>query len=178
MTRYALFVRGINVGTKNSLAMADLRDLLNEIGCTDVATYVQSGNAVFATRLAEKRLTRAIEEGLTRLMGREIRVTLRTEAELASVVAANPLDAHAASGAKLCVTFLSDDPSSEALAPLTSRRFEPDVFRVLGREIYSFHPHGQGKSALAAALSKLRLPGAVTTRNWNTVTKVLALLGS
>ena len=51
MTRYALLLRGVNVGTKNSLPMAELRGMLEEIGCTGVRTYVQSGNAVFATRL-------------------------------------------------------------------------------------------------------------------------------
>jgi uncharacterized protein (DUF1697 family) len=57
MTRYALLLRGVNVGTKNSLPMAELRAMLTKVGCTDVQTYVQSGNAGFGTKLAEAALT-------------------------------------------------------------------------------------------------------------------------
>ena len=60
MTHYALFLRGINVGTKNSLPMAELRAMLTKLGCTEVKTYVQSGNAVFATKLAERALTNVL----------------------------------------------------------------------------------------------------------------------
>jgi len=57
MTRYALLLRGVNVGTKNSLPMAELRAMLKNVGCTDVQTYVQSGNAVFGTKLGTAELT-------------------------------------------------------------------------------------------------------------------------
>jgi uncharacterized protein (DUF1697 family) len=66
MTRYALLLRGVNVGAKNSLPMAELRAMLTKIGCTGVQTYVQSGNAVFGTKLAEVALTKEIEHALER----------------------------------------------------------------------------------------------------------------
>ena len=177
MTRYALLLRGVNVGAKNSLPMAELRAMLGEAGCEDVATYVQSGNAVFATRLGAAALTRAIEGALERTMGRPIATTLRTLAELQAIVDGNPVAAIATNPACLCVTFLSHAPTKQEIAPLQEQEWTPERFELAGREIYTWHPNGQGRSPLAAALQKLRLRGAVTTRNWNTVLKLREMLG-
>jgi uncharacterized protein (DUF1697 family) len=177
MTRYALLLRGVNVGTKNSLPMAELRAMLAKLGCTDVETYVQSGNAVFGTKLSPAALTRAIEASLERYMGRPIATTLRTKAQLQAIVDGNPFAKVATNPTYLCVTFLSHAPAKSELAPLHARSFEPELFQLAGKEIYTWHPNGQGRSPLAAALGKLPLRGAVTTRNWNTLLKLLELLG-
>lgn len=176
MTRYALLLRGVNVGTKNSLPMAQLRAMLDQIGCTSVRTYVQSGNAVFGTRLGAAALTKAIEKALERTMGRPIATTLRTRAQMEAIVGANPLAKVATNPARLCVTFLSSAPTRSELAPLHAQDWAPEVFQVAGKEIYTWYPNGQARSPLAAALGKLPLRGTVTTRNWNTVTKLRAML--
>jgi uncharacterized protein (DUF1697 family) len=175
MTRYVLLLRGVNVGASNALPMMELRTLLERIGCTGVRTYVQSGNAVFATALPPARVTKAVEEALEQVMGRPIATMLRTQAQMTAIVAANPLAAVATDPAKLCVTFLSSAPLPAELAPLHARDFSPEQFRVVGREIYTWHPNGQGRSPLAAALGKLPVRGTVTTRNWNTVLKLSEL---
>ncbi len=176
MTRYALLLRGVNVGTKNSLPMAELRAMLTTIGCIGVETYVQSGNAVFGTKVAAARLTKAIEEALERYMGRPISTTLRTHEQMKAIVEANPFAKAATSLAYLCVTFLSKAPTASEVAPLHARSFEPELFQVAGREIYTWHPNGQGRSPLAGAIRELQLRGAVTTRNWNTVLKLMEML--
>jgi uncharacterized protein (DUF1697 family) len=177
MTRYALFLRGVNVGTKNSLPMAELRGMLAELKCTDVQTYVQSGNAVFGTSLSGATVTKGIERALEAYMGRPIDTTLRTLEELQRVVAANPFEGVATDPARLCVVFLSHVPTRAELAPLEAQEWAPERFKANGREIYTWHPNGQGSSPLAAAVGKLRLKGAVTTRNWRTVSKVMQMLG-
>jgi len=176
MTRYALLLRGVNVGTKNSLPMAELRAMLGKIGCSDVETYVQSGNAVFGTKLGAAALTKAVEAALERRMGRPIATTLRTVRQMKAIADGNPFPEHAATPAYLCVTFLSRAPTGAEIAPLLARDFSPERCHVAGKEIYSWHPAGQGKSALSEALGKLELRGTVTTRNWNTVTKLLEML--
>lgn len=176
MTRYALLLRGVNVGTKNSLPMAELRAMLTKIGCGDVKTYVQSGNAVFGTKLGAAALTKAIEGALGKYMGRPIATTLRTEKELAAVIAANPFSAVATDPARLCVTFLSAAPTKGEVAPLHAADFAPELVEVAGKEIYTWHPNGQGQSPLREALGKLRLRGTVTTRNWKTVSALLEML--
>jgi uncharacterized protein (DUF1697 family) len=176
MTRYALLVRGINVGTKNSLPMAELRAMLESLGCVGVQTYVQSGNAVFGTELGAGELSTGIEAALERYMGRPIATTLRTLKQLKATVDGNPFAKVATNPAYLCVTFLSHAPTRGELAPLHAQSWKPELFEVAGKEIYTWHPSGQGRSPLAAALGKLSLRGAVTTRNWNTVLKLTQML--
>jgi uncharacterized protein (DUF1697 family) len=176
-TRYALLLRGVNVGTKNSLPMAELRSMLTKLGCSDVQTYVQSGNAVFGTKLGATALTSAIEHALERYMGRPIATTLRTLPDMKAVIDGNPFAKVATNPAQLCVTFLSHEPTETEVLPLKAKDWKPELFRVAGKEIYTWHPNGQGRSPLAAALGKLPLRGAVTTRNWNTVLKLMEMLG-
>src|SRR5919198_581964 len=176
MTRYALLLRGVNVGTKNSLPMAELRAMLANLGCAGVQTYVQSGNAVFGAKLAEAALTKAIEHALEAYMGRPIATTLRTLDEMKTIVARNPFAKVATKPAYLCVTFLSHAPTKAEVAPLHAQDWKSELFKVVGQEIYTWHPNGQGRSALAAALGKLALRGAVTMRNWNTVMKLVEML--
>jgi uncharacterized protein (DUF1697 family) len=175
-SRHALLLRGVNVGTNNSLPMADLRAMLERIGCTGVRTYVQSGNAVFETKLGTAALTKALEAPLQRAMGRPIATTLRTRAEMEAIADGNPFADVMTNPAFMCVTFLSHPPTKAELAPLHAQDFGLDRFHASGREIYSWHPNGQGRSPLAAALGKLAVRGALTTRNWNTVQKLLEML--
>jgi uncharacterized protein (DUF1697 family) len=176
MTRYALLLRGVNVGTKNSLPMAELRAMLTSLGCTEVQTYVQSGNAVFGTKLSESAITKTVEHALEAYMGRPIATTFRTLSEMKAIVDGNPFAKVATKPAYLCVTFLSHAPTKVEMAPLHARNWTPELFKAVGKEIYTWHPNGQGRSPLAAALGKLPLRGAVTTRNWNTVQKLVEML--
>src|SRR5262245_30182517 len=137
--------------------MTELRAMLEKVGCTDVRTYVQSGNAVFARKLGTAALTNAIEKSLERYMGRPIATTLRTKAELEAVVEGNPFGKVAGNPAYLCVTFLSHAPTGAEIAPLHGQEWTPELFRVAGKEIYTWHPTGQGRSPLAGALGTLRL---------------------
>jgi len=176
MTRHALLLRGVNVGTKNSLPMAELRAMLTNLGCTEVQTYVQSGNAVFGTKLSESALTKAIEHALEAYMGRPIATTLRTFDAMKAIVDGNPFASVATKPAYLCVTFLSHAPTKVEVAPLHAQNWRQELFKVVGKEIYTWYPNGQGRSPLASALGKLPLRGAVTTRNWNTVQRLVEML--
>jgi uncharacterized protein (DUF1697 family) len=93
-----------------------------------------------------------------------------------AIVDGNPFARVATKPAYLCATFLSHAPTKAEVAPLHAQNWTPELFKVIGKEIYTWHPNGQGRSPLAAALGKLPLRGAVTTRNWNTVLKLLEML--
>ena len=176
MKQYALLIRGVNVGTKNSMPMTELRSMLAGIGCTGVQTYVQSGNAVFDAPLGEAALTKAIEKMLSDYMGRPIAIALRTLVQLNAIIEKNPFTHIATVPKYLCVTFLSHVPSRSELAALYAQAWTPEQVEVVGKQIYTWHPNGQGRSPLAAALGKLKLRGAVTTRNWNTVLELKRML--
>jgi uncharacterized protein (DUF1697 family) len=157
--------------------MAELRAMLEKIGCVGVETYVQSGNAVFGTKLGAAAFTEAIERAIELYMGRPVSTTLRTRAEMKAIIDGNPFARVATNPTHLCVTFLSNVPTKSEVAPLHARDFEPELYRVSGKEIYTWHPNGQGRSPLAAVLGKLKLRGAMTTRNWKTTLTLLDMLG-
>ncbi|MDW8283114.1 MAG: DUF1697 domain-containing protein [Myxococcales bacterium] len=137
MTRYALLLRGVNVGTKNSLPMAELRAMLTKLGCTDVQTYVQSGNAVFGTKLSEAAITKAIEHALGAYMGRPIATTIRTLTQMKAIVDGNPFANVATKPAYLCVTFLSHAPTKAEVAPLQGQDWKLELFKIVGKARHS-----------------------------------------
>jgi uncharacterized protein (DUF1697 family) len=176
MTTYVALLRGVNLGARNKVSMADLRTLIESLGAEDVQTYVQSGNVVFKSRVrSAAKLAGDIEQRIGRELGLEIRVVLRTDKQLAKIVAGNPFAASQSEGTKLHVTFLAEAPKASLTRGLEPEAFEPDEFQVKGREVYLPTPKGYGRSKLSNAYFEKKLGVAGTTRNWNTVTKLAEL---
>ncbi len=171
MPTYVALLRGINLGARNKIAMADLRELFAALGCEDVSTYVQSGNVVFRSPVrSAAKLQGGIEERIRADFGLQIRVLVRTSDELATVAEGNPFDPATAH-----VTFLAEKPPADRTKKLGERTFEPDAFRVTGRQVYLRCPNGYGRSKLSNAFLEKQLAVAATTRNWKTVTALAKL---
>jgi uncharacterized protein (DUF1697 family) len=170
-------LRGVNVGSHNRIKMDALRELCASIELRDAQTYVQSGNLVFRAKdrnlpALSKRIQTAIEKTF------EFRpeVILRTTAEMRGVIARNPFAGlKNIEPGKLLVDFLANDPSPEACKSVLAIKTDPEKLHLAGREMYIYFPNGAGRSKLSwPALEKLlKTPG--TTRNWNSVTKLLAM---
>lgn len=177
--RYAAFLRGVNVGGRNRISMPALRDLLAELSFTDVETLLQSGNAVFgAGRGSPAKLEARIEDALREQLDVDVDVMVRTHAQLAAVVDANPFVSEAAAEpGKVLVSFLAREPDRGRLGSVDARALEPERFHLNGRELYLWCPDGVGRSRLVQTLSDKKLGVAGTARNWNTVTKVRDLTG-
>jgi len=176
MTRYVALLRGINVGGNKKVPMAQLRELLQGLGYTDVATLLQSGNAVFtAKEKSPAKVVKQLETAIAQEFGFEVSVVIRTRDELAEVIKANPLPGAEDAPSKFLVTFLSDVPEKKRLEQMDPAAYLPDEFRVVGREIYARFPNGIGNSKLATVLGGPRLGVTPTARNWSTVTKLLEL---
>jgi len=174
MTRYVALLRGINVGGRKKVAMGDLRSTLSALGYEDVETYLQSGNAFFSAPGSDPAaLARQIEEALKSALDMDVKVLVRTPADLAGVVEANPFPDSTAEPSKLHVAFLSATPDAAKVAELDSRRFEPDELRVGERAVYVWYPNGAGRSKLTNDVLERKLGVTSTTRNWNTVLKLL-----
>jgi len=168
---FVALLRGINVGGKNPVAMAALKQVFERLGHTDVATYIQSGNVVFRNRSAnETAIASGIEQALERRFGIPIPVVLRTEAELARVASRNPFLSAREDITRLQVAFLSTKPAAEAICKLDPARSLPDVFRVVEREIYMRCPNGFARTRLTIAYFEGVLETRATARNWKTVT--------
>jgi uncharacterized protein (DUF1697 family) len=166
MTAYAALLRAVNVGGTGKLAMTDLRACCAELGFANVATYIQSGNAVFTSRLGEAKVVAALEAALAKLVGKPVGVLVRTGAELAEIVTDHPFPE--APGNRLIVSFL---PAPISAAEIAAIRIPGDErLAARGREVFVHYGDGM-------ADSKLKLPFAsrATARNLNTVAKLAAL---
>jgi len=173
---YVALLRGINLGPRNKIAMADLRDLLGSLGLENVRTHILSGNAIFTSRRrSASRLEGLIERGIRTRFGFDIRVLVRTVDEIAGVVNDNPLPEAVPQGSRLFVLFLDRQPDPDRIKAIDPADFRPEEFRVGDRVIYAWFRFGLQASRLSGALTDKRLGVAMTNRNWNTVTKLLEL---
>jgi uncharacterized protein (DUF1697 family) len=175
MTSYVALLRGINVGGSNTVPMADLRAMFAAVGFADAQTYIQSGNVVFSANARETALVGQLEAAIAKGFSLQIPVVVRSRAQLAAVLAADPFPDAASNMAH--VAFLSDKPSAKAIATLDPERSPPDEFLVAGREVYLHYPNGSGRSRLTADYLERVLGVRATVRNRNTVTKLLTLMG-
>jgi uncharacterized protein (DUF1697 family) len=176
MPRYVALLRGINVGGNKKVPMARLRELMEGLGYTGVATLLQSGNAVFTSKeRSPAKVVKQLEAAIAGEFGFEVSVVLRTRDELAAAIEANPLPGAEDAPSQFLVTFLSDVPEPKRLQAIEPAAYLPDEFRVVGREIYARFPNGIRDSKLATVLGGAKLGVTPTARNWSTVTKLLEL---
>jgi|tagenome__1003787_1003787.scaffolds.fasta_scaffold20622298_2 uncharacterized protein (DUF1697 family) len=176
MTRYALLLRGINVGRAHRIGMADLRELLAAEGHTEVRTLLQSGNVVLDSESPSEELARSVERALERRFGFPVPTLLRSRDELLGVVARDPLGAVATDPTRYVVTFFAAEVPAELSERLQATDPGDDAFAVEGREVYVWCPHGQLDSPLVTAVGTHRGGPAGTARNWATVLKLADLL--
>ena len=167
MPAFVALLRAVNVGGTGALAMVDLRRLCAQAGFVRPETYIASGNAVFEADLAEAEVRIRLERALTRQQGAPVAVLVRSVAEMASALAANPFGD--LPGNFAYALFL---PSPPAAADLAEAKGRSDERLALGaREIYLGYPTGMGRSKLTLPASK-----AGTARNMNTVAKLAQII--
>jgi uncharacterized protein (DUF1697 family) len=177
MTVAVSLLRAINLGPKNQVRMEALSALHEELGLTDVKTYVNSGNVVFRTKLRDvKALERKLEDAIERHHGFRPPVIIRTAEELRDAVARNPFAGRKGiEPAKLHVVFLAGRPDAAAAERIRGIKVGPEEAYLSGRELYVYYPDGAGRSKFTAALIDKSLSTTGTARNWNTVTKLLEM---
>ncbi|MGH8079808.1 MAG: DUF1697 domain-containing protein [Lysobacter sp.] len=168
MPTYIALLRAVNVGGTGKLPMAELRAMCEDAGFEDVRTYIASGNVVFGSTLSAKRVKAELERRLAEYAGKPVGVIVRTGAEMARALAAQPFAQAAPNRAVLI--FLDEPPPADALAVVKHRNGE-DI--ALGeREIYVHYGDGMADSKLVIPAAK-----AGTARNLNTVAKLIEMAG-
>lgn len=172
MTRYVALFRGINVGKAKRIAMADLRALLESLGCANVRTLQNSGNAVFDARVAvAATLAATVERAVADRLGVRSLVVVKSAADLESIVDGNALLRRATDPSRLVVAFTRDHASLAALAPLASAVTGEDALHVGEHAAYAWCASGLLESPLTATLQRA-LERCGTTRNWGTTQKL------
>jgi uncharacterized protein (DUF1697 family) len=186
MASHVALLRGINVGGRNKVPMADLREVVTSLGHTGVTTYIQSGNVLFTTQEPDTaRLASALEAAITGRFGIASPVVILSRDELAHILAGNPYPDEP--NPKLVhVVFLSAEPPPDLLDRImaaqgaVAAKGSRDTVTAVGRVLFLHTPGGYGTSELSEVL--FRIIGArgakglvATARNWATATKLLAL---
>ncbi|MGH3301141.1 MAG: DUF1697 domain-containing protein [Streptosporangiaceae bacterium] len=182
MPRYLALLRGINVGGRNKVAMAELRLIATQLGYIDVATYIQSGNLLFTSGDADAAgHARALEGRIAEQLGVRPAVVVISAAELARTIADNPFPDER-NGRCLHAVFRDTEPTAaerSRIADAVGRaraNGSADDAVVVGRTLFLHTPDGFGRSELAARLVSAAAPTAGTARNWVTVTRLMEML--
>ncbi|MEU4107893.1 DUF1697 domain-containing protein [Streptomyces sp. NPDC027717] len=179
-TTYAALLRGINVGGSKKLPMAELRTLLTGLGHDDVRTHLQSGQAVFtASQGDEGVLARELSAAIEKRFGFPVDVIVRDHAYLTAVADACPFPAAELEAKQLHVTYFSAPVDAERFVGIDTAARLPEEFRLGDRCLYLYAPDGLGRSRLGEELARPRVTKGLiaTTRNWNTVRKLVELTG-
>lgn len=167
-------LRGVNVGGRATLAMADLRAAAEDCGYERVRTYIQSGNVVFSAPSSDTpAVATALRRALADRTGLDPEIVVRTREELRAVIEANPYVGRGEDPAHLHVVF-TDGDAQASLGSIDLAARAPDEAAAVGQHLYLFLPSGLGRSKLVADLARQKGPPG-TIRNWRTVTKLSAM---
>ena len=201
MASHVALLRGINLGGRNKVPMAELREVVTSLGHTGVTTYIQSGNVLFTTDhdVNTAKLASALEAAITGAFGIESSVVVLSRDDLAEILDSNPYPDEP--NPKLVhVVFLNAElppglldrlKAAESAAAAKGSR---DTVTAAGPAVFLHTPDGYGTSELAQAVLRILgtpaktgaggtggvgPPGqhrvAATARNWSTSTKLLSL---
>ena len=175
--KVAAFLKGVNVGGNKKIDMPGLQSAIAELGCDEVRTYLQSGNAVFVCdRKDLTGLATDIEEAIEQRYGFTSRVILRDAKTLMAAINADPLGQIANNPSRHLIGFLADKPTAQAVQAAEKTSTPTDLVSVVGTHLYMWCPQGISASPLFKINFDRVLGTTVTTRNWNTATKVAGML--
>ena len=170
-------LRGVNVGGNRKVKMDDLRALYESLGFDNVQTYINSGNVLFRTAGRDLvRLRKRIEDAIESACGFRSDVILRTPSDVRAVIAANPFAGRPGMEPnKLAVHFLAAEPSVAARQQLLAIDAAPEELHIHGRELYIYYHNGMARPKLSLPLVEKTLKTLGTSRNLNTVRKLLEM---
>ena len=173
MGRMVALLRAVNVGGRK-LPMAELRALLGELGWADVATYIQSGNVVFAAKGKPAAIEAELEKAIARRFGLDVPVVVRTAAEWAAYPPTNPFSKEPPNRVMLLVS--KAPPAEGAEGIIQARAVAGEQVRRAGDALWFHYPDGAGTSKLTPALIDRAVGSPATARNFNTVLKLREML--
>ena len=173
MATYISLLRGINVSGQKKIKMADLKLLYESLGFDNVRTYIQSGNVLFdSDELDVESFTSNIESGINLRFGYDVAVLIKTQEELARIVQRTPFGVDS-----VYITFLFDLPVEIPMDELDKAKIEAEQIEIVHDVAYIHCPSGYGRTKLSNNFLERKLRVSATTRNLNTVNKLLELSG-
>jgi uncharacterized protein (DUF1697 family) len=178
MARWIALLRGINVGGHAKVPMAELRALCGDLGWRNLETFIQSGNIVFDAQGKRESLERALEEALEGQFGFRPPVIVRTGAEWAALIKANPFPAEAEKDpAKVMIALAKVELAKDAAGAIEAKAASAERVREAGGALWFHYPEGAGRSKLTPAAIDKAAGSPVTARNWRTALALRDMTG-
>ncbi|HBC38113.1 hypothetical protein SDC9_79836 [bioreactor metagenome] len=174
MTKYIVLLRGVTPTGKNRVPMAQLRQLLAESGFQNVQTWIQSGNVILYSELSVEEVVKRVNKIIKESIGADLKIIVKTPAEIETVIAENPFGKRY-DISRVFFTLFNDTPDINLVTALQAQDFGPDEFIFTPHAIYLFIPGSAAKTKLNNNFLERKLKIDTTTRNFNTLSKLIAL---
>jgi uncharacterized protein (DUF1697 family) len=174
MNTFLSLLRGINVSGQKKIKMEDLRKLYKSLGFQNVQTYIQSGNVVFESTEADRKvIAEKIEIAISKKYNFDVPVLIETPEKFKDVLEGNPFSEEETK--RLYVTFLDAEPNLELIKKLKEFNYSPEKYVIVKDVIYFFSPIGYGRAKMNNNFFERKLKVSATTRNWKTTKKLLEM---
>lgn len=170
---YIVLLRGVMPSGKNRVPMAQLRAVLSDAGFGSVRTYIQSGNALVQSSLAAPEIEARVHDLIKTQIGPDLVVVVRTAAQLQQMLDGNPFP-HLDISRVFFVAF-AQAPLSHKVADLLAEEFAPEQVVITPEAGYLYIPGSAARSKLSNTYLEKKLGVSATTRNFNTVSKLIEL---
>ncbi len=174
MNKKIAILRGINVGGKRKILMADLKSLCEKLQWDNVKTYIQSGNVIFNSDKFNVALEDELENSIAEKFGFDVPVIVRNAKEFQDLIEKNPFIKDS-DITQLHVTFLKEKPTEENINNTKTYNYEPDKFQINEKEVFVYCMGKYHQSKLTNNFFEKKLKIGATTRNWKTVLKLQEL---
>ncbi len=176
MNTFICLLRGINISGQKKIKMAYLKSYFEEIGFKKIITYIQSGNVIFNSKITDpKKIEKLIFDKIKMQYDFEVETIVKTPEELKMVLENNPFIKQNKDESKNYVTFLFNEPAKERILVLKEKDFSPEEYFIDKNIFYFYSPNGYGNAKMNNNFIENKLKVIATTRNWQTVNKLLEL---
>ncbi len=177
MKTYIALLRGVNVSGKHKISMADLKFGLERLGLKDVLTYIQSGNIVFKSDIASTSyLEERIKKEINDSFGFDVPVLVMTRSDMENILQECPYKkTEDVEANRIYFVLLQRKPEDMLINTLKQTDYPNELFQVAEYCVYLNCTRGAGNAKLTNNLIERKLKVVATTRNHNTMVKLLAL---
>ncbi|PVV15431.1 MAG: hypothetical protein B6D77_01930 [gamma proteobacterium symbiont of Ctena orbiculata] len=173
MNTFVILLRGITPTGKNKVLMAPLRAALTKAGLKDVQTYIQSGNIIALSSLTFNQIENLVHDVIHKSFGGDIAVLARSPGQFSEILKCNPFKEE--DGKRLYFSLLATEPDKKLLKEFLSTNFSPDQVRYVGNTIYTLYATKHSDSKFNNNYFERKLKVTATTRNLNTMTKLVSI---
>ena len=175
MNRKIAILRGINVGGRRKILMADLKSLCEKLGWKNVTSYIQSGNLIFDSNQQNTELEHVLEMAIKEQFKFDVPVIVRSSTELKTAIAKNEFYSEDADINQLHLTFLKEKPTAENIENTLNYNHKTDKLKIVDKDVFIVCSGKYHQSKLSNNFFEKKLNVGATTRNWKTVLKLQEL---